>query len=144
MKPHPSSQSIKGLNGLLFCISDIRHGIGPLLAMHLRNTLQWNSGRIGIALAAVEFSSLICQIPAGLIADETRKKRSLIALSLLFIISGCLLFLFFSSFSMILFAQLLMGISVAFILPALGGITLGLVGRKKFPARAAKKKFGII
>ncbi len=38
-------------------------------------------------------------------------------------------------------AQCMMGISIAFISPTLGSITLGLFGRKKFPSRAGKNEF---
>jgi MFS family permease len=136
----PSSRSIAGLNGLLFCISDVRNGIGPLLSIHLRNTLQWDPSKIGIALAAVEFSAFLTQIPAGLLADTSRRKRAIIATACCLIILGCLIVLLFSSFSIILMAQLMMGISIALISPALGSITLGLFGRKKFPSRVGKNE----
>jgi MFS family permease len=137
---NPSKQSIKGLNALLFCISDVRNGVGPLLSIHLRNTLGWDSAKIGMALATVEFSAFLTQIPAGLLADEARHKRAIIALAACIIILGCSTILFFPLFSMIILAQLLMGISISLISPALGAITLGLFGRKKLPARAGKNE----
>jgi hypothetical protein len=42
---NPSSRSIKGLNALLFFVSDVRNGVGPLLSIHLRTTLQWDPSR---------------------------------------------------------------------------------------------------
>lgn len=139
-KFNPSSSSKIGLNGLLFCISDIRHGIGPLLSIHLRSALKWDPAKIGLALAAVEISAFLSQIPAGLIADSSRKKRTIIASACSLIILGCLIFLGSINFSSIIFAQLLMGISIALISPALGSITLGLFGRKKFPERVGKNE----
>ncbi len=126
---------------MLFCIADVRHGVGPLLAIHLRNALKWDPGKIGLALSIVEFSAFFSQIPAGLAADAARRKRTIVALACCLIILGCGLILSFSALSTILIAQLLMGISIAFISPALGSITLGLFGRKKFPARAGKNEF---
>lgn len=136
----PSTSSIVGLNGLLFCISDIRHGIGPLFSIHLRSALQWDPAKIGMALAAVEVSAFLSQVPAGLLADASHKKRSIIIISCCLIIMGCLTILVSSLFSSIIFAQLLMGISIALISPCLGSITLGLFGRKKFPERVGKNE----
>lgn len=136
----PSPRSIKGLNALLFCVSDVRNGVGPLLSIHLRNTLHWDPGKIGIALATVEFSAFLSQIPAGLLADASKQKRFIIAIACCLIILGCLCTLFFSNFSAIIFAQLMMGISIALISPTLGSITLGLFGRKKFPSRVGKNE----
>ncbi len=138
--PKPSIQSVTGLNWLLFFISDIRHGIGPLLSIHLRNSLLWNPAKVGIALAAVEFSAFLCQIPAGLAADASKRKRLILAFCSALIIFGCGIYLSFSAFSWIIFAQILMGISVAFISPMLGSITLGLFGRKQFPPRVGKNE----
>ncbi len=137
---NPSAQSVNGLNGLLFFIADVRHGVGPLLSIHLKKALNWDPSKVGIALAAVEFSAFLIQIPAGLLADSAKRKRLIVAISCLLVIFGCLICLFFTSFLMIIIAQLIMGISVALISPALGSITLGLFGRKKYPSRAGKNE----
>lgn len=137
---NPSKQTVRGLNSLLFCISDVRNGIGPLLSIYLKNLHGWDSAKIGIALATVEFSAFLSQIPAGLLADASRHKRSIIAIAACMIMLGCLIILFLPFFSMIILAQLLMGVSIALISPALGGITLGLFGRKKLPVRAGKNE----
>jgi predicted MFS family arabinose efflux permease len=136
----PSGQSQRSLSGLIFCISDIRHGIGPLLSIHLRNSLHWDPAKIGLALAAIEFSAFLSQIPAGLLIDSSKRKRSIIAFSALLIIIGCLIILLNTSLSWIISAQLLMGIAVALILPTLGSITLGLFGRKKFASRLGRNE----
>lgn len=136
----PSKQTVKGLNALLFFVSDVRNGIGPLLAIYLRNLPGWDPGRIGIALAAVEFSAFASQIPGGLVADATRNKRAVIAFAVFMIILGCLIILFLPHFSTIIAAQLMMGISIALISPSLSGITMGLFGRERFPARAGKNE----
>ncbi|MBA2368721.1 MAG: MFS transporter [Candidatus Protochlamydia sp.] len=136
----PSPQSVSGLNALLFCMSDVRNGVGPLLSIHLRNTLQWDPAKIGIALATVEFSAFLTQIPAGLLADASKSKRAVVATAICLIILGCLILLSFSAFPLVIIAQLLMGISIALISPALGAITLGLFGRKKLPSRIGKNE----
>lgn len=137
---NPSKQSIRGLNGLLFCISDVRHGVGPLLSIFLRGSLHWDAGRIGLALGIIDLSAVITQIPSSLFVDATRHKRALVVGSCSLIILGSLSILFFSSFFAILAAQLFMGIAIATLTPALGGITLGLVGRKKLPKRLSSNE----
>lgn len=137
---NPSKQSVLGLNALLFCISDVRNGVGPLLSIYLRSTLGWDAAKIGFALAMVEVSAFISQVPAGLLADASKRKRLLIIAACCLIIIGCLLILSFSAFPLIISAQLLMGVSIAIIGPALGAITLGLFGRKKFPARIGRNE----
>ena len=138
---NPSKRSIKGLNTLLFCISDVRHGVGPLLSIHLRSALNWDPGKIGLALSVVEFSAFFSQIPGGLAADAAKRKRTIVALACCLIILGCALIVSFSTLPAILIAQIMMGISIAFISPTLGSITLGLFGKKKFPPRAGKNEF---
>jgi sugar phosphate permease len=137
---NPSSRSVKGLNALLLCISDVRNGVGPLLSIHLRNALHWNPAKIGMPLATVEFSAFLSQIPAGLLADASTRKRAIIATACCLIILGSLIILFFATLSTILIAQLLIGISIALISPALGSITLGLLGRNKLPSRVGKNE----
>jgi len=139
-RSYPSNQSIWGLNFLLFCISDVRHGVGPLLSIYLRSSLNWDAAMIGLALATVEFSSFLAQIPAGLLADATHYKRTIVVVSCLIIISGCSIILSFPHVGPILFAQFLMGFSIALISPAISSITLGLFGRKKLPTRSAKNE----
>lgn len=136
----PSSQTIRALNSLLFFISDVRHGIGPLISIFLKVTLSWDPGKIGLALAMPDLAAAIFQLPAGLSADTTRKKRLLIAIPCLLIIFCCFLILKYSSFMNILFAQFLMGISIAFIAPGISSVTLGLFGRKKFPLRVSRNE----
>jgi MFS family permease len=137
---NPSKQSIWGLNFLLFFIADVRHGIGPLLSIYLRSSLGWNAAKIGLALALAEIGGFISQIPAGLLADASRSKRSIIAVACCIIILGCLVFLFLPSLPSILLTQLMMGISIALIPSAIGAITLGLFGRKKLPVRVSKNE----
>ncbi len=73
----PSARSVFGLNGLVFCLSDVRHGIGPLLTIYLKNVLHWDPERIGLALAMPDVTALLFQVPAGVVADETKRKKNI-------------------------------------------------------------------
>lgn len=134
---NPSPCSIWGLNFLLFFLSDVRHGVGPLLSIYLRGSLNWDAALIGLSLAMVEFSSFLFQLPAGWLADITHFKKTMIAVSCALIFACCASILFFPFVAVVLVAQFIMGLSLALISPALSSITLGLFGRKRLPKRAA-------
>lgn len=137
---NPSPYSIWGLNVLLFFLSDVRHGVGPLISIYLRGSLNWDAGLIGLSLAMVEFSSILFQLPSGWLADTTHFKKTMIATSCVLICACCLGILLFPFVLMVLIAQFLMGSSLALISPAISSITLGLFGRKKLPERSAKNE----
>jgi MFS family permease len=133
----PSARSVFGLNGLVFCLSDVRHGIGPLLTIYLKNVLHWDPERIGLALAMPDVTALLFQVPAGVVADETKRKKTYVASACLCILIACVFILALPSFWLILTAQLFMGLAISFIAPLLGAITLGLFGKARFPKRVS-------
>jgi MFS family permease len=135
MKKPPSLRSIVALSLMIFFISSIQEGIGPLLVIYLRLYLGWNISQIGIALASTTIVAAIFQMPSGLVVDATRFKRLVIVLACGFIILSCGIFLAKSIFSFIIIAQSLIGVAYSLIPPAINAITLGLVGRERFPER---------
>src|SRR5258705_5519853 len=79
--PTASRSSILGLDLLTFSMADVRDGVGPYLSVFLKGGLHWQSGEIGIAMAASSITAAICQIPAGLLVDSVRAKRLLVLIS---------------------------------------------------------------
>lgn len=134
-KETPSTRSIFGLNWMIFFMSDVRPGIGPFLSIFLKSYLNWSTDLVGIALGTTDLTAAICQIPSGLVVDSVKVKRFLLFLACLTISIACLLILKFPLFHAVVFAQALIGISAAIIPPTIAAITLGLVGRKRFPKR---------
>lgn len=104
------------------------------------SSLHWDAALIGMALAMVEFSAFLAQLPAGWLADTTRFKKTMVAVSCVIIFVACLGILIFPFVFFILSAQFLMGFAIAMIAPAISGITLGLFGRKQLPTRSAKNE----
>lgn len=139
-KQMPSKSSIWGLSSLLFFISDVRHGVGPLLSIYLHSDLKWGPAKIGFALATIDLSAVISQLPAGLVVDASRSKRLLIAIACLCIMGGCALIATKPSFTVLIFAQIIMGIAIALISPTLGAITLGLFGRARYAQRTSRNE----
>jgi hypothetical protein len=76
-EPTPSRSSIFGLDLLSFLMADVRDGVGPYLSIFLKGALQWQSGAIGIAMAASSVTAAFFQIPASLLVDSICAKRLL-------------------------------------------------------------------
>src|ERR1700723_2140653 len=87
--PQASRSSILGLDLLTFLMADVRDGVGPYLSVFLKGGLHWQSGEIGIAMAASSIAAAVCQIPAGLLVDSSRAKRLLAAASGATVALGC-------------------------------------------------------
>jgi MFS family permease len=145
-KPHsqqertPSRSSILGLDALTFLMADVRDGVGPYLSVFLKGGLQWQSGEIGIAMAASSITAAICQIPAGLLVDSVRAKRLLVLISGLMVGLGCLLVVCVPKLVVVVSAQAILGAASAIIPPALAALSLGIVGRKLFPGRVSRNE----
>ncbi|MBN9376861.1 MAG: MFS transporter [Chlamydiales bacterium 38-26] len=131
----PSTSSLIGLDGMIFCLSDVRPGIGPFLSLFLKSQLHWKTDLTGLALGVADLTAACCQIPSGAIVDTTRYKRLIIFLACLAIALSSLQILFIPTFSAVIGAQILIGMSTALIPPTIAAITLGLVGRKSLPKR---------
>lgn len=139
-QPSPSKRSLLGLDGLNFLMADVRDGVGPFLSVYLKGGQHWPAGQIGIAMAAGSVAAATSQIPAGLLVDALRAKRALVAVSGLLVAFGCLAIALFPSFILVVGAQLMLGAASAVIPPALAALSLGLVGRKRFPARVSRNE----
>ena len=139
-QPSPSNTSLLGLDGLNFLMADVRDGVGPFLSVYLKGGQHWPAGQIGIAMAAGSLAAAICQIPAGLVVDALKAKRALVAASGLLVALGCLAIVWFPSFFLVASAQVMLGAAATVIPPALAALSLGLVGRKRFPARISRNE----
>jgi len=139
-QPSPSKTSLVGLDGLNFLMADVRDGVGPFLSVYLKGGQHWPAGQIGIAMAAASLAAALCQIPAGLLVDALRVKRALVAGSGLMVALGCLIIVLFPSFFLVIAAQMMLGAASAVIPPALAALSLGLVGRRLFPARISRNE----
>ena len=133
----PSNRSILGLDWMIFLCPMSGLGLGPFYLCILSPTSIGGRDAVGIALGTIDLTAAICQIPSGFLVDSIKTKRSLILLSCLAISIACLLILHFPQFSMVIFAQSLIGVAAAIIPPTIAAITLGLVKREQFPKRVS-------
>jgi predicted MFS family arabinose efflux permease len=131
---------LRGLDAINFLMADVRDGVGPYLSVYLKGSQHWESGAIGIAMAASSIAAALCQIPAGLLVDGTRAKRLLIAASGLLVALGCLMIVFFPSFITVVAAQAVLGAASAVIPPTIAALALGLVGRRLLDGRISRNE----
>ena len=137
---HPSARSLRGLDAINLLMADVRDGVGPYLSVFLKGTQHWESGAIGVAMAASSVAAAVCQVPAGLIVDGTRAKRLLIVASGLLVALGCLTIVFVPRFPAVVAAQAMLGAASAIIPPAIAALSLGLVGRRLFDGRISRNE----
>jgi predicted MFS family arabinose efflux permease len=121
-------------------MADVRDGLGPYLSVFLKGGEHWDSGAIGIVMAASSVAAALCQVPAGLLVDGTKAKRLLIAASGLMVAAGCLAIVFFPHFVTVVAAQAVLGAASAVIPPAIAALSLGLVGRRLLDARISRNE----
>ena len=136
----PSAQSLRGLDGLNFLMADVRDGLGPYLSVFLKGGEGWQPAGIGVAMAASSIAAACFQIPAGLMVDSLKWKRTLVAVSGLVVAAGCLIIAFFPKLGPVVAAQIMLGAASAIIPPAIAALSLGLVGRRRLDARISRNE----
>ena len=89
-------------------------------------------------LAAGGLAGVLSQIPGGALADAVTWKRGLAALGIVMTGAAALILAFAPNFFSVLFAQILQGATAGIITPAIGAISLGLVGRSAMAVRTGR------
>jgi MFS family permease len=125
--PPVSPKSTRGLDWFTFLVADIQTGFGPFLAIYL-TTQKWNQADIGLILAIGSLAGLLSQLPGGWLVDAVPSKRRIAMFAVAGIGLSALLIAVAPSFAGILSAKLLHVASSSILGPAIGAITLGLVG----------------
>jgi len=132
-----SAQSRRGLDWMNFFIADVQTGFGTFVAFYLAQQ-GWPQERVGIALAIGGLAGVLSQIPGGALADAVRWKRALTAVGIVAIGAAALLLALKPTFLTVITAQLLQGVTGGIITPAIGAISLGLVGRRAMSVRTGR------
>jgi MFS family permease len=132
-----SAQSRRGLDWMNFFIADVQTGFGTFVAFYLAQQ-GWSHDRIGVALSVGGIAGVVSQIPGGALTDALRWKRGLIAVGIVAIGIAALLLALEPSFTSVVAAELLHGVTAGIITPAIGAISLGLVGRRGMSLRTGR------
>ncbi len=137
---HPQPTSLRALDGLNVFLADVRDGMGPFLGTFLRDQHQWDTGRVGIALAASQIGTVLAQTPAGALIDRIRWKRWAVAIAAVIVASGCAVIYMVPTLAVVVAAQTAIGVAAAIFPPAVAALTLGLVGRAAMPRRTGRNE----
>ena len=100
----------------------------------------WNAAKIGVVMTVMGIATLIAQTPAGAFIDFTHRKRLVIAITSIVVAITAIGVTWSTHLWSVLVSKSLMGASVAFIGPAIAGITLGAVGPNYFAKQVGQNE----
>ena len=119
-----------------FFIADVQTGFGSFVAFYLAQ-LGWSSAHIGIALSVGAIAGMLA-IPGGALADAVTWKRGLAAAGIIMTAVAALILALAPDIASVFIAQILQGATAGVITPAIGAISLGLVGRSAMSVRTGR------
>ncbi|MCJ2006498.1 MULTISPECIES: MFS transporter [unclassified Methylobacterium] len=121
-------------------IGDIQGGLGPFLGTWLAEAGSWSPARVGLVTTLVGFGTLLLSGPFGALVDRVGRPRLLIAAACTAILAGTLLLLPARAFAFVFTAQLLAAAGGTLLLPAVTALTLGIVGKDRFPSQQGRNQ----
>jgi len=136
---HASQQSLRGLDWLNLFLAGVLTGFGPFVALYLAGR-SWTKVEIGLVLTVSGLTGLLIQVPGGELLDVVRSKRPLVALGVATIACAALILALWPSFTPVLIAEVLLGMTGGFLGPAVAAISLGLVGNDGLPERLGRNQ----
>jgi MFS family permease len=132
MKPRSeSSTRLWPLLALNFFMADMQSGIGPFVGVFLQ-AHGWATGLIGTALTLGNVAGMVITTPIGALIDTTNHKRAWVVVPGIAVVVGSVIILLSQQFWAVAISQIATSISSAAIVPAVTGITLGLVKQRGF------------
>ena len=138
MEAKSNRRSLRALDWLNVCMSDVQTGIGPYLAIYLMATRHWDPAHIGLWMSAMGLASVVAQTPAGALADRLRQKRWMIVAASVVVAIGCLWIVTWPALAWVIAAQALIGSTATIFPTAVTAITLGLVGPSQLAERMGR------
>ncbi len=133
----PAAKSLRGLDWFTFFLGDIQTGFGPFLAVYLV-TQKWTQTDIGLILTIGGLVSLLGQIPGGALIDAVKSERSAAAAAVVGIAVSALLIAVCPIFGAVVLARVIHALASCVLGPAIGAITLGLVGHSRAAERLGR------
>ncbi len=127
------------LNALNFFMADMQAGIGPFLGVFLL-AHHWHSGLIGTVMTFGGVAGMLVTAPAGALIDNTRRKRSYVAVAGMFTVLASAMLLVSQTLWVVSISQVATAIAGAALGPAVAGITLGMVRQAGFPRQNGRNQ----
>jgi predicted MFS family arabinose efflux permease len=119
------------LLGVNFFMADMQSGIGPFVGIFLQ-AHGWASGCIGTAMALGNVAGVAITTPIGGFIDASNHKRGWVIMPGIAVVLASALILLSQDFWAVAASQIASSLAGAAIVPAVTGITLGLVRQKGF------------
>src|SRR6266436_415412 len=132
-----ATRRLRGLDWLNFLVSTFQTGFGPFVSVYLTSA-GWTQGAIGAALSAGTIASMTSQVPAGVLVDRTRNKRTPAAAAIVAISASALAIALWPNFLAIIVAEVVHSFASAVLGPAIAAITLVLVAPAAFGERLGR------
>ena len=114
-----------------FFMADMQSGIGPFVGVLLAQR-GWDSGLIGTAMTIGNVAGMLVITPVGGFIDASHHKRAWVIVPGTAVVAASSIILLWQSFWAVAASQVATAIAGAAIVPAVTGITLGIVGQKGF------------
>ena len=131
-QPHDSDKArLWPLLAVNFFMADMQSGIGPFLSVFLIER-GWTSGLIGTALSIGNVAGMLITTPVGGFIDASHHKRAWVIVPGVAVVLASSVILLWQNFWAVAASQVATSIAGAAIVPAVTGITLGMVGQKGF------------
>jgi len=129
--PGRESKAIWPLQLLNFFMADIQAGAGPFLAVFLL-AHGWDNSHIGLVMTIGGIAGVLMTAPAGALIDNTKHKHLFVIVPCICVVLSSLIVLFSQHFWIVAISQVATAVAGAAIVPAVNGITLGIVHLKGF------------
>jgi predicted MFS family arabinose efflux permease len=129
-----SRSHIPGLWPLLalnFFMADMQSGIGPFVGVFLQER-GWASGLIGTAMTIGNVAGMLITTPIGGFIDSSRNKRIWVVIPGICVVAASAIILISQNFWAVTASQIAQSLASAAIVPAVTGITLGIVKQSGF------------
>ncbi len=133
-------RSLLALAVLNFFLADARDGLGPFLDGFLA-TRGWSPMALGLVATIGGVLGMVATPFFGAWVDATHRKRTLIILPVLLVTAAALWTLASPGNAAVFGGQSATAIVGAVVGPALMGLTLGLVGERRFSGQVARNEF---
>ncbi|MBR0869020.1 MFS transporter [Bradyrhizobium tropiciagri] len=114
-----------------FFMADMQSGIGPFVGIFLQ-LHGWSSGLIGTAMTLGNVAGMLITTPIGGCIDTTNHKRAWVILPGVAVVVASAVILLSQTFWAVALSQVATSIAGAAIVPAVTGITLGIVKQRGF------------
>src|SRR6201994_2089660 len=112
-------------------MADMQSGIGPFLGVFLLER-GWTSGLIGTAMSIGNVAGMLITTPVGGFIDSSHHKRAWVIVPGIAVVLASSIILLWQNFWAVSASQIATSVAGSAIVPAVTGITLGMVGQRGF------------